>query len=90
MIQNPHHHDDHHPGLPHGADLPGQAWVIDIEIPLQGQGQGQPVGGCVEQLWAALQEELKHEASDGGPVQGGVLAKGVGVEVPVIGCILFE
>ena len=44
----------------------------------------------MEQLWAALQEELKHEAGDGGPAQGGVLAKGVGVEVPAIRGVLFE
>ena len=56
--------------------------VADIDVALDCQGKGQPVGGSVEDLGSCLQGKLKHKARETAPLDGGVATKGEGEDVP--------
>ena len=56
--------------------------MTHVDVPLYGQGQGQPVGGRVEYLRCGLQTELEHVASCPVPVQTVVTIKQVEIDVP--------
>ena len=56
--------------------------TADVDITQDGKSKGQPDGGRVEHLRAGLQEELKQEAGERNPVHGGMVTKGVGINIP--------
>ena len=64
--------------------------MTDVEVPLQCQYQGQPVGDGMEKLRTALQDKLEQGAGEGGPVHEAVLAKGEDIEIPGVGLINAE
>ena len=55
--------------------------AADVDITQDGKSKGQPDGGRVEHLRAGLQEELKQEAGERNPVHGGMMSKGVGIDI---------
>ena len=56
--------------------------VADIDITLECQGKGQPVGGSVEDLRSGLQGKLKQEARETAPLDGCMTTKGKSINVP--------
>ena len=56
--------------------------VAHVDVALDCQGKGQPVGGSVEDLGSCLQGKLKQEAGEMAPLDGGVATKGEGENVP--------
>ena len=60
----------------------GECWVAHVDVALDCQGKGQPVGGCVEDLRSGLQEELKEEAGIRRPEVRRMTTEGVVVQVP--------
>ena len=81
----PHHPDHHHPGIRHGTEPFRQRRVANIDIALDCQGKGQPVGGCVEDLRSCLQGKLKEEAGIRRPGVSGVAVHGVVEQIPATG-----
>ena len=92
-VQYPGHHvddrqahqaHDHQPGLVDSAEPLGKRGMAHIDVALDCQGKGQPVGGSVEDLRSCLQEKLKQEARLGSPGLSSVTSQGVVEHVPWI------
>ena len=56
--------------------------VANIDIALDCQAKGQPVGGSVEDLRSCLQRKLKQKARKTAPFDGGMTTKGEGIDIP--------
>ena len=56
--------------------------AADVDITQDSKSKGQPDGGRVEHLGGGLQEELKQEAGERNPVHGGMVTKGVSIDIP--------
>jgi hypothetical protein len=56
--------------------------VADIDIALNCQAKGQPVGGSVEDLRSCLQRKLKQKARETAPLDGCMTTKGEGIDIP--------
>jgi hypothetical protein len=63
--------------------------VANIDIALDCQGKGQPVGGCVEDLRSCLQGKLKEEAGIRRPGVRRVALHGVVEQIPATGNIVW-
>ena len=90
-VQGPGHHvhdcqpqytQNTHPGICNSAKPLRNMRVADIDIALDCQGKGQPVGGSVEDLRSCLKGKLKNKARETAPLDGDVAIKGEGIYVP--------
>ena len=90
-VQDPWHHvddrqahqaHDHQPGMVDGAASLGKRSVAHIDVALDCQGKGQPVGGRVEYLRCCVQGKLKQEAREIAPLDGVMSTQAVGKDVP--------
>ena len=78
----PHQAHDHHPGISYGTALLGQSRVAHVDVALDCQSQGQPVGGGLEDLRSGFQGKLKQEAREMAPIYGGMATKCEGIDIP--------
>jgi hypothetical protein len=56
--------------------------LANIDVALDCQSKGQPVGGSVEDLRSCLQRKLKQEAREMAPLDGAMPTKAEGKDVP--------